>query len=192
MTKRQTPPARKSNACVVVVKPFGPHHCARCFGSLHAANTSVRGALSTRVPLIARGSLSRSRLFLSAPFRLPGPRRLRAGRRLGLQDTQIVVETVETLLPKTAIILEPVVSLLQRLGLNAARPHLCVASARDEAGTLQHFEVLGNRRQAHFERLRQFRHRGLAERESREDRAPRRIGESSERGAKAIGRHVVF
>src|SRR5262249_59280230 len=60
MTKRQTPPGRKSKLKVVVVKPNGPHHCARCFGSVQVEKTSARGAANSRVPTIARGSCSRS------------------------------------------------------------------------------------------------------------------------------------
>src|SRR5262245_29218767 len=71
MTKRHTPPGRKSYACVVVVKPFGPHHCARCFGSVHTENTNARGASNTREPMIERGSRSRSILFFTVIVFLP-------------------------------------------------------------------------------------------------------------------------
>ena len=37
----------------VFVNPFGPHHCARCSGSVHALNTSSRGASMTRVVTIS-------------------------------------------------------------------------------------------------------------------------------------------
>src|SRR6516162_5927505 len=60
MTNRQTSPGRKSKLKVVVVKPNGPHHCARCFGSVQAEKTGARGAANSRVPTIARGPCSRS------------------------------------------------------------------------------------------------------------------------------------
>src|SRR5580700_7882284 len=100
MTKRQTPPGRNSKRDVVVVKPFGPHHCARCFGSVHAANTSSRGASNSRMPMIARGSLCRSRLLFTAMFFTLGLRQL-GFRRFGLQYFQIGVEPIKTLLEET-------------------------------------------------------------------------------------------
>jgi hypothetical protein len=56
MTKRQTPPGRNSKRDVVVVNPFGPHHCARCFASVQTENTNSRGASNSRIPMIERGS----------------------------------------------------------------------------------------------------------------------------------------
>src|SRR5580658_5765537 len=97
MTKRQMPPGRMSKLDVVVVKPSGPHHCARCFGSVHAEKTSSRGASNSRMPTIERGSLSRSRLFLAAmflAFRL---------RSFGLELFQVGVEAIEALFEKPAI-----------------------------------------------------------------------------------------
>src|SRR6185437_4070401 len=99
MTKRQIPPGRRSKLMVVVVKPFGPHHCARCSGSVQAANTRSRGASNSRKPMIERGSLSRSRLLLAAMPTLLltglGPGCL-AGF-LALQRFQIAIEAIKTL-----------------------------------------------------------------------------------------------
>src|SRR4029453_19514367 len=104
MTKRHTPPGRKSYACVVVVKPFGPHHCARCFGSVHTENTNARGASSTREPMIEHGSRSRSMLLFTAMVFHPLGLFL-----LGLQNFEVVVESIERLFPEPAILLEPLV-----------------------------------------------------------------------------------
>src|SRR5580698_9034778 len=122
MTKRQTPPGLKSKLDVVVVKPFGPHHCARCLGSVHAAKTRSRGASNSRVPMIDRGSLSRSRFVLAAMFvLLLGAF---AGRGLagffGLERFQVAIETIETLVVKSAILVEPVVDRLERARLDPA------------------------------------------------------------------------
>src|ERR1700688_779031 len=174
MTKRQTPPARKSCELVVVVKPFGPHHCARCFGSVKAENPRSRGASSTRVPTMQSGSL-RSMLFLSATFLL-----------LGLQRLQIIVETIEPLLPEPAIFVEPVVRLLERGRFDLARPHLRIAGARDQPGALKHLEMLGDGGQTHLEWRGQFRHRGFPEREAGQDGAAGGGGERRERGAEAV------
>src|SRR4029077_11952582 len=108
MTKRQTPPGRNSKRDVVVVKPFGPHHCARCFASVHTENTSSRGASNSRMPMIELGSLCRSRLLLTAMFYTLGFRRS-AFRRFGLDPLQISCEAIEPLPEAPAIIFEPVV-----------------------------------------------------------------------------------
>src|ERR1700686_1402928 len=142
MTKRQTPPGRNSKRDVVVVKPFGPHHCARCFGSVHAANTSSRGAANSRMPMIERGSLCRSRLLFTAMFFTLG------FRRFGLRRFQIGVEAIKALLEEPAIVFEPVVDVFECLRLDAAGAELRFAAARDQAGALQHLEMLGDRRQA--------------------------------------------
>src|SRR5262245_14908137 len=180
MTKRHTPPGRMSKALVVVEKPFGPHHCARCFGSVHACHTNARGASNSRMAMMACGSRSRSMLFRAAT-RLP----------LGLQLAQVIVQAIETFLPEAAIGLEPRIDALEGVGLDAAGPPLRLAAARDEARTLQHLEMLGDGRKAHLERLRHLGHGRLAQHEPRQDGATRRIGESRERGAEAIGRHDV-
>src|SRR5713226_1002272 len=49
MSMRMAPPGRASNSQTGFVKPFGPHHCAMCFGSVHTLNTSSRGASKTHV-----------------------------------------------------------------------------------------------------------------------------------------------
>src|ERR1041385_2762666 len=110
MTKRHTPPGLKSNALVVVRKPSGPHHCARCFGSVHTDQTRSRGALMSRVPTITFGSELRSTLLVAATLllllvgRLLG--RLFGGlpfRRFGLQRAEVVLQAIEPLLPEPAI-----------------------------------------------------------------------------------------
>src|ERR1700730_13084899 len=172
MMKRQTPPARKSNVCVVSEKPFGPHQCARCFGSVQASNTRLRGASNTRLPEITFGSSVRSRRNVSAMGRLlrlhhsdwdrlkcvdvalslRGLAPLRSRARLlllCLQRLEVGIEPVEALLPKAAVLLEPAVDLLQRLEFDPARTPLALPTAPDQACRLQHLQVLGDGRQAH-------------------------------------------
>src|SRR5262245_40291187 len=100
MTKRHTPPGRISNALVVVVNPSGPRHCDRCLGSVHAIHTSSRGASNSRMPTIARGSLSRSRLLLATTLALLGFLGILRSRWLRLQLAQIILQPIEPLLPK--------------------------------------------------------------------------------------------
>ena len=94
-----------------------------------------------------------------------------------MQNTQIIVESIKPLFPKPAIFLQPAVGFLERPRIDFARPHLCIPAARNQTCTLEHLEMLGDGRQAHFERLGEFQHRGLAEREPRQNGAPGRIGE---------------
>src|SRR5580704_17856498 len=102
MTNRQTPPGRKSKLEVVVVKPIGPHHCARCLRSVHAENTRSRGASNARMPTKDRASRSRSILLAAVIagvlLRLLG--KLQRLGRFGLKRFQIVVEAIETLVKK--------------------------------------------------------------------------------------------
>src|SRR5580704_17881450 len=58
MQKRDFPPTRKSILQAGEVKPFGPHHCITYFGSVHAFQTSSRGASKIRVTTIRSISLT--------------------------------------------------------------------------------------------------------------------------------------
>src|SRR5260370_16860546 len=58
MHKRDFPPTRKSIWHTGAVKPFGPHHCITYFGSVHAFQTSSRGASKTLVTTIRSVSLT--------------------------------------------------------------------------------------------------------------------------------------
>src|SRR6476646_511369 len=176
---------RTSKACVVVVNEFGPRHCAGCFGSVLTENTRARGASSTRVPMIERGSCSRSMLFFTATLLLPFVLFVLLALRLNCPE--VVVEPIETLFPKPAVFLEPIIGFPERLHVNAAWPHLRIAGPRDKARALQHFQMFRDRGQAHVERLRELQHGRFAEREPREDRAPCRVSKSREGGTEAVG-----
>src|SRR5215470_10769490 len=118
---------------------------------------------------------SSAALFLAPPL-LP----------FGLHLAQIVVEAIEALLPKAAIVREPVVDVLQPVRLDPARAPLRFAAARDQAGALQHLEVLGDGGQADVEGLGELGDRGLAEREAGQDRPAGRIGERREGRAERV------
>src|SRR5215467_12509189 len=181
MTKRHTPPGRKSNAQVVVENPIGPHQRARCWGAVHAAHTSSRGAAKTRLVMSDRWSGFSSRSFLSSTLVF-----------LRLELTQILLEPVETLHPQSAVALEPVVHLLESPWFNATGPPLRLAAANDEAGALQHLQMLGHSREAHLEGLRQLGDRGLTQRQPRQDGPPRRVGEGRESGAETVRGHRLM
>src|SRR3954451_3694408 len=112
--------------------------------------------------------------------------------RRRLQLLQVRVEAVEALVPVSAIALEPIVDLAQRAGLEAAGPPLRFAAAHDQPRALEHLEVLRDGGEAHREGLGEGRHRGLAERKPRQQRATRRVGERRKRGAEVIGRHPLL
>src|SRR5947208_17115492 len=124
-------------------------------------------------PVCAPTSIVRSllpALFARSPLRAP------LFLVLGLQLVEQCVQALERGLPEPAVALQPLRSIGEPLGLEPAGPALGIAAARDQAGTLQHLEMLGDRRLAHRERATELRHRCLARRESREDRATGWIG----------------
>lgn len=109
------------------------------------------------------------------------------GKRLGavvpggrLQRVEQRLEALEVLLPESAIALEPVDGLAEGPCVDPARASLRVAAAGDEAGTLQHFEMLGDGRLTDGERLGKLRHRRFPRRQPSQDGAARRIGERGE------------
>src|SRR5262249_37774912 len=61
-----------------------------------------------------------------------------------LQLLQIEIEAIEALVPEAAIAFEPAVDVLERSRFDPARPPLRFAAAHDQAGALQHLEMLGD------------------------------------------------
>ena len=106
---------------------------------------------------------------------------------LCLELLEEIVEAEEGLFPELAIALEPLRRLGQRLGFEAARAALRVGGVGDEAGALEHLEMLGDGGLAHGERLRELGHRRVAGREAGEDGAARGIGEGGEGGIEPRG-----
>jgi hypothetical protein len=78
---------------------------------------------------------------------------------------------------------------LQRGAAQARGAQLRGAAALDEAGVLEHAQVLGHRLHADRERSRELVDGRLAVGEAGKDRAPRRIGERGEGRAELIGGH---
>src|ERR1051326_3429725 len=182
MTKRQAPPGRTSISCSVFVKPFGPHQCTTCCGSVHIRHTSSRGASNTRVAVIsfvAAAALAAAMSFLLVLLFL-------------FQLAEVVVEAVERLLPKLFVMLDPVGGLFERRRREVAAAPLRVAAAGDEAGALEHLQMLRDRWEAHVERRGDLRDRRLAGREVRQDRPPGRIGERRERIAELVVGHLTL
>src|SRR5215469_6729877 len=100
MQQRYFPPTRKSISQTGDVHPFGPHHCITYFGSIHAFQTSSRGASKTLVITIR--SVSFTVLFVIADL-------------LCFHMLHNRVQLVETLFPELAIADGPVADCPDRL-----------------------------------------------------------------------------
>src|SRR5437660_77335 len=110
MSRRMPPPGRASHSWTRFVKNFGPHHRARCCGSVHARNTSARGASNTRVRTTSRSDdVAGSLLAAILPFLL-------------LEFLEVLVEAVEALLPEPLERLDPVVDRLEPPGVELVQP----------------------------------------------------------------------
>ena len=111
---------------------------------------------------------------------------------LRLKLAEIDLQAVETFVPQRPVALEPRIDVLQRVGGDAAGAPLRLAAPRDEAGALQHLEVLGDGGAAYLEGLGELRHGGLAGHEPGENGASGRIGEGCEGGAELVGGHLYL
>ena len=96
---------------------------------------------------------------------------------VGEQD----IELIEAAGPELPVAEKPPRCLPQPVRLDPAQPPLSVASPRDQAGPLQHLEVLGDRRLGHLERVRELLHRRLTRRQATEDRPSGGVGQGRER-----------
>jgi hypothetical protein len=105
---------------------------------------------------------------------------------------QVVVEAVEALLPVPPVSTDPVGDIPERFRIQPAWPPLGLPSLLDEAGALEHLQVLRDRGQAHIEGSGELRNGRLAVGEAGEDRPSLRIGEGRERGAEMIGCWLHF
>jgi hypothetical protein len=80
---------------------------------------------------------------------------------LGGQFTEQVIQALEASFPYPPVALEPVISLSEGTGFQAAWPALSVAPARNQTGVLKNSEMLRNGRLANREGLHQFGYGGL-------------------------------
>src|SRR3984885_12238260 len=107
MQQRNFPPTRKSISQKGAVKSFGPHHCIRYFGSVHAFQTNARGASKTLVITIR--SVSLTVFFVISDLRF-------------FHLIHNHIQLVETLFPEPAIISRPAGKSLHRLWPKSAPP----------------------------------------------------------------------
>src|SRR6202167_123284 len=100
MQQRSFPPTRKSILQTGEVKPFGPHHCVMYFGSVHAFQTSSRGASKILVTTIRSISLTVFSVISDLLF---------------LHLIYNGFQFVEALFPESAIVKRPVADCFNRL-----------------------------------------------------------------------------
>src|SRR2546422_9913846 len=120
--------------------------------------TPYPAARRTRASSLPRGrSGSQSSWLRSASFGSPLLRfhvleqRVHCLLLLALQLLQHRIEACEVRLPDAAVALDPIGRLGERPRLELAGPALRLAATGDQAGSLEHLEVLGDRRLTHVE-----------------------------------------
>jgi len=91
-----------------------------------------------------------------------------------------VLEPVEPILGQLAVACYPLVRLVQRRDAQAGWAPLRFTAASYQSGLLEHFDVLGDRLEAHRERLSQLVDRLLTVCQPGEDCSPRRVGQCGE------------
>ena len=112
-----------------------------------------------------------------------------SGSASGRQGRQHVVEPGVALLGRTPVALDPGGHEVEHLGLEVDGPALRVAGARDQAGVLEHPQVLGHRLQRHVVRRGQLADRGVGHGEPGDEVATGRVGERREHPGEHVDRH---
>src|SRR5215475_3265900 len=157
MQQRNFPPTRKSILQTGAVKSFGPHHCITYCGSVHAFQTSSRGASKTLVITIR--SISCTVFFVISDL-----------HSFHLLHNHI--QLVETLFPESAVAKRPVTDCLDRLW--PKRAHALSSALGLDHNPRPH--QVGNRFRNHLlrecERFRQSMHRGRPTGEPLDHRPP--------------------
>src|SRR5216684_3470743 len=172
MTIRSAPPGLRSTSQTGLVKVFGPHHFASCFGSVHALKTSSRGALKTRVMVSSRSANGAVRaavaieesLFIFQRRRHGGVQRVASQRYEnsgGLfavdhpRRPEAVGEHAELLRPESFLQLHMYRSVLRHGLVNALRLARIVEPEID-VKALRRFGVIRRRIRCHQQLIAQF------------------------------------
>src|SRR5476649_1001698 len=131
MCMRMAPPALALTSHTGLVKPSGPHHFASSPASVQTLKTSSRGAFRRRVRTISGAADSPLTLFFLVGISFT----------FFLQLVQIVVQSIETLLPNMPVDCNPSGGGFERRCLQAAWTPLRIAAAHDQTGALEDVEV---------------------------------------------------
>src|SRR6187200_158332 len=86
-----------------------------------------------------------------------------------LQIAQVLVQSLEALLPRAPRVLGPYRDLLERFRSQPTRPALRISPPRDQPSLLEHPQVARDRRKTDVEGGRQLEHGGVARREALDD-----------------------
>src|SRR6202041_1687942 len=155
MQRRDFPPTRKSIWQTGAVKPFGPHHCITYFGSVHAFQTSSRGASKILVTTIR--SVSFTVLFVISGLLLFSFDLLHL---IFLHLIYNCIQFVEALFPESAIVKRPVADCFNRRWPKRAHPLSSTLRLNHNPRPHQVGDMFGNHLLRECERLRQSMHRG--------------------------------
>src|ERR1041384_4273024 len=117
-----------------------------CSGRVITSNTSCLGASNRRVSRI-----SSSDGWLTSKLPLFAVALATMMLLLSFQALQIAVHAIQALLPDVPVVLGKGGHGAQRGGVDLAGPPLRLLPARDQAGALQHAQVLRHGGQAHVE-----------------------------------------
>src|SRR4051812_37114616 len=122
---RQAPPGRTSIATVErgTSHAVPPNQSAKRSGSVHSFHTRSRGAAKTRFVVNPRTPKRSGSAIVSQPL----------------------LHAIEASLPERAVGIEPFRRVLQGDRPQARRPQLRAATALDQAGALEHAQVLADR-----------------------------------------------
>src|ERR1700750_3425215 len=112
---RIAPPTRGSTSQTGFVNPFGPHHSARCFASIHARNTNSGAAAIRLVRLTSSSPASSTLLFATPPLLCPS--------LASLYLAQIVRQLVETTVPSPHMSIAVLIGYEERL----VKVHRCLS-----------------------------------------------------------------
>src|SRR5579875_134473 len=176
MQKRDFPPTRKSIWQTGAVKPLGPHHCFTYFGSVHAFQTSSRGASNTLVITIRSTSFTVFCVISSLLF---------------LHFLYNCIQLVEALFPEPAIRSRPVADRLDRLRPKRAHALPSTLCLDHHPRPHQVSNVFRNHLLRQSKWFRQPVHRGRPVRKPLNHRPPGRIGQSRESHIERIHNQMV-
>src|SRR3954452_2431550 len=172
---------------------FGTHHCRNRSGSVHASNTRSRGPSIVRV---TTSSCSAVRSILVRSIVVVSSVALRVSIVLLLPSSlrDDLLQLVEPCIPDSALGLDPRRLVLEATRAEPAGPHPSDLLGRDEAGLLQHPDVLAHAREGHLECLGQIRDRRVAASQLLQHATAARAPQRVERGiesTRGILNHLV-
>src|SRR5215203_3189427 len=183
-TNPHVPPWCASLWTSVFVRYLGPIHCAMRSGSVMARKTLSIGASNSGLivlawlPSFVISNVSVVFMVLSLSW-------------WSVERVEKIVETLEALAPVRPVVRQPSGGLLERCCLEVAQSHRAELGAGDQAGLLEHLEVLGHCRLRHREQPREVSHVGVLLSEPSQDGATGAVGQGAEHEVELIVTHSI-